>query len=246
MKTILLIMAIATALHIQSQSTQINKSYPANGINEINMDFDYPELIKVSSWDGNEIKITGSVNINGGEGNDHFSITDVHGGGKLSIKAEIRDIHSLSNHVTVIKDGKKMTFKNKEEFRKYKKDNQIDFDMTSWGNDMNIVLEVKVPRGIVTNIHSTYGTVELRDINQSKALTAKSTYGGVDAELNTASVGELLASTNYGQIYTNLGLTFSGEGLKQADFHTEIKAHPGHGPRYEFESQYGNVYLRKK
>jgi hypothetical protein len=48
---------------------------------------------------------------------------------------------------------------------------------------------------------------------------------------------------NYGNIYTNFDFKFSGG--EYGDFHTVVNAKPGNGPRYSFESKYGNVYLRK-
>lgn len=118
--------------------------------------------------------------------------------------------------------------------------------MTSWGHDVDIVLDIKVPKGMATDIVSVYGIVELKDLQQSMELTATSTYGGVDAAINTTQVGELYATTDYGQIYSNLDIKFKGDGLVQRDFHTEVMARPGKGPKYSFESKYGNVYLRKK
>ena len=76
-------------------------------------------------------------------------------------------------------------------------------------------------------------------------LTVESTYGGVDAALVERSVGELTAETNYGQIYSNLDTKFGGEQVRNKDFYTFVRAQPGSGPKYNFESTYGNVYLRK-
>lgn len=76
-------------------------------------------------------------------------------------------------------------------------------------------------------------------------LTEDATYGGVDAALVEGSTGELNAETNYGQIYSNLGLDFNAGNVTTEDFHTSMAAKPGQGPRYSFESKYGNVYLRR-
>jgi hypothetical protein len=44
--------------------------------------------------------------------------------------------------------------------------------------------------------------VEIKNFNGPLAVEA--TYGGVDVSVAEKSVGELLAETDYGQIYTNL------------------------------------------
>jgi hypothetical protein len=86
-----------------------------------------------------------------------------------------------------------------------------------------------------------YGIVEVRGFNGP--LSVEATYGGVDVALLERTTGELKAETNYGQIYSNLDLKFTGSEFEA--FHTVISAKPGTGPRYNFESKYGNVYLRK-
>ncbi len=111
----------------------------------------------------------------------------------------------------------------------------------SWGTDIDIFLEIKVPKNIETKILSVYGTIEVKDF--SGPLIAESTYGGVDAALTEKLVGDLKATTDYGQIFTNLDFKINGGEFE--NFHTVVSAKPGKGPRYSFESKYGNVYLRK-
>jgi hypothetical protein len=81
--------------------------------------------------------------------------------------------------------------------------------------------------------------------NFNGPLTVEATYGGVDASLVERSVGEVTAETNYGEIYTNFDTKFGGDHVKDKAFYTFVSAKPGQGPRYNFESKYGNVYLRK-
>jgi hypothetical protein len=113
--------------------------------------------------------------------------------------------------------------------------------MRSEGVDMDIVLEVKVPKNAEVKLESVHGIVEVKNYNGP--LTVEATYGGVDVALQEKNTGELIAETDFGQIYSNLDFKFSGSEFK--DFHTEVYAKPGNGPRYSFESKYGNVYLRK-
>jgi hypothetical protein len=113
----------------------------------------------------------------------------------------------------------------------------------SWGADMDIKLEIKVPRNVETRIESVYGMVEIS--NFAGPLTVEATYGGVDVAVAERSTGEIVAETNYGEIYSNLEVKFSGEPNRNKDFHTYVTAKPGSGPSYSFESKYGNVYLRK-
>lgn len=245
MKTKLFLLLLLAGTRAYSQ-TEINKTIAFQQGQTITMHFDYPELIKVSTWDKNEISITGSVSINDGENDDAFSLESSTNGKEVSIEGEIRNLKSLPHRITIWHDGQKMMFKTKADYRKYQEEHGRDYNSMNWGTDFDIFLVIKVPKNVETKILSTYGTIEIKDF--SGPLVAESTYGGVDAALTEKLVGELKAETNYGEIYTNFNFKFSGNGpdsYREGNFHTVVNAKPGSGPRYSFESKYGNVYLRK-
>lgn len=225
---------------VLAAQTPVNKSYPVTAGQKISMRFDYPELVKITTWDKNEISITGMVSINAGESDDAFELNQSVNQNTVYIENTIRNMKSLPHRITITDGAKKITFKDKAEFRKYCDEQGREFKTTSWGVDMDIILEIKVPKGAETNVESVYGFVEVR--NFSGPLSVEATYGGVDAAVSEKLVGELSAETDYGQIYTNLDVKLAGT---ERDFHTEVTAKPGTGPRYSFESKYGNVYLRK-
>ncbi|HEX8041928.1 MAG TPA: hypothetical protein VF490_22435 [Chryseosolibacter sp.] len=245
MSTKIMFLIVALALPAKEYAqTNVNRSIPVQKGQTVVMEFDYPELIRVSTWDKGEIGITGSVAINGGENDDAFTLESATEGGVVKVKAGIRDIKNLPHRITIMRDGQKIMFRNREEFKKYQAEHGHGYSSMSSGPDIDILLEIKVPRNMETQITSVYGMVEIRDF--SGPLTVTATYGGVDASLAERSVGELTAETNFGQIYTNLDVKFSGERVKSSDFYTFVSAKPGNGPRYNFESKYGNVYLRKE
>ena len=223
--------------------TAINKSIPVSARQKINMHFDYPELVRVSTWDKNEISIQGSVSINGGENDDAFVLETSTSGNVISIESRINGLKSLPQRITVNQGGQKIVFKTKADYRKYCDENGKNFNSMSTGVDMDIVLEIKVPRNVDTRVESVYGMVEIKQF--TGPLVVEATYGGVDAALQEKSIGELTAETNFGQIYTNLDVKFKTDNIREEDFRTYVSAKPGNGPRYSFESKYGNVYLRK-
>ena len=241
-KILLAMSALLITFHDYAQ-TQINKSIPVQSGQTINMHFDYPELVKISTWDKNEISIQGSVSINGGENDDAFVLENSVNGNIVDIRSEIRDMKSLPHRVTVYRDGQKIIFKDKAELKKYQEEHGKSFNSMSHGPDIDIVLEVKVPRNVQTKVESVYGMVEV--LNFNGPLIVEATYGGVDAALNERSVGEITAETNYGEIFTNFESKFGGEGQELEDFHMLVTAKPGNGPKYTLESKYGNVYIRK-
>lgn len=241
---ILLLMTAMVCPMVHQAQTAINKTLPYQPGQKIAMNFDYPEMIRVSTWDKNEISISGSVQINGGENDDAFQLHTATAGNTVTVKSEIKDLKNLPQRITVVRDGQTIMFRDKEELKKYQAEHGRTFDRQSWGVDMEIVLEIKVPRTAEVTIESTYGFVEVKNYNGP--LTAVSVYGGVDAALPEKQIGEISAETNYGQIYTNFDTRFGGKDTdREGDFHTYVSAKPGNGPKYNFESKYGNVYLRK-
>ena len=220
--------------------TTLNKSFSVPLGHKVDLYFDHPKLIKVSTWDKNEVAITGHVSIKQGERDDAFSISSSNTTGVVSIRGEMINLKNLPHRITVFRDGQKITFKTKEEYKKYVASSGKDYEMISSGVDIDIVLEIKVPRNVITSVQSVYGMVEVRSFEGSIAVA--STYGGVDASLNTKTTGELTAETNYGTIYSNLDVKFEGE---EKNFYVFVMAKPGSGPKQTFESKYGNVYLRK-
>jgi hypothetical protein len=226
---------------VLAAQTPVNKSYPVTAGQKLSMRFDYPEMVRVTTWDKNEISITGTVSINGGESDDAFELNQSVSGNTIYIENKIVNMKSLPHRITVMDGATKITFKDKAEYKKYCVEHGREFRTTNWGLDMDIVLEIKVPKGMETAVESVYGFVEVK--NFTGHLSVVATYGGVDAALQEKLVGEISAETDYGQIYTNLDIKLTGSEFK--DFHTQVSAKPGTGPRYSFESKYGNVYIRK-
>jgi len=240
MKTKIVLLLLLVVIHSYSQ-TQVIKTIALQPDQTIVMHFDYPELIKVSTWDKNEIFITGTVSINGGENDDAFSLESSSHDREVDVTGKIKNLKNLPHRITIWHDGQKMIFKTKADYKKYADQHGRDYNAMNWGTDMDIFLVIKVPKNVETKVLSTYGTIEIKDF--TGPLIAESTYGGIDAALTEKFVGDLKAETNYGQIYTNFDFKFSGGEVD--DFHTVVNAKPGNGPRYSFESKYGNVYLRK-
>lgn len=240
MRALIFILITFSAGSLAAQ-TPVTKSFATSAGQKILLRFDYPELINVSTWEKNEISITGKVSINGGENDDAFELMQSSSGNTIIVENHIKNLKQLPHHYTINRGEEKITFKTKEDFEKYKQEHGRDFKYFSQGVDIDITLEIKVPRNTETKIEATYGMVEIRDF--TGPLTVDATYGGVDAVVQTKTTGELVAETGYGQIYSNLDLTFSGGEFR--DFHTQVTVKPGTGPRYSFESKYGNVYLRK-
>lgn len=241
MKSIAIILAVVGPFTSLAQ-TSVDRTIPVKSGQTISMHFDYPELIRVTSWDRNEVSISGKVSINGGENDDAFVLTVDDTRSTIDIRSEIRDIKQLPQRITMVREGQKVMFRDKEALRAYQSQHGSGYESISWGPEVEIHLEIKVPKNTPTHIAAEYGMVEVRDFSGPLVVDAR--FGGVDAALVERAIGELAAQTEFGQIYTNLNKTFT-PGTTSGDFQTSITARSGNGPKYSFESRFGNIYLRK-
>jgi hypothetical protein len=242
MKTLLTLLCciIITAATAQ---TKVSKSYPVKPGQKIQLDFDYPKVIRISTWDKNEVSIEALVDINQGDNDTAFVIYNTNEGNELSIRNEIKNMKNLPRLYTVTQGGQKTVFRSKEDYREFiaKTGNQAGRN-TSEGVDMQITMEIKVPANTQMNVNAKYGMVEL--VNFHGPANINAVYGGIDATIEPSGVGKLNAITKYGQIFTNLDLKLTDK--EDRNFFTSITAEPGKGPEYILNSSYGKIYLRKQ
>jgi hypothetical protein len=215
------------------------------------MDFEFPELIRVQTWDKNEILIKGEVSINKGENDDAFELQVDQSGNKIIISSILKDKENIPHRLMIKMGDTEYFFKAKDvndpEVQKFLEDNGREYAYMSNGIIKKITLEIFVPKGMETTIESKFGLVEIR--NFQAPLKVYSKFGGVDASITERSTGELTARTEFGEILTNLDVKFSTDKTMPESHHhdrlTVISAKPGTGPTYDFESKFGKVYLRK-
>jgi hypothetical protein len=240
MKIIALCLCSLLTLAGASQTT-VSKTYPVKAGQTVELSFDYPKLVRVSTWEKNEVSVVAKVSINGGQNDEAFILEETSNNGNISIRNKIQNMDKLPKRYTIVDGGKTTVFNSKEDYQQYKKSASGSPTMYSEGVDMEITVEVKVPANVSTDIKSTYGMVELVSFNGSANVNA--TYGGIDATVVKETTGKLQATTSYGQIYSNLELKPTEKTEK--DFFTSITAEPGKGSTYILKSTYGKIYLRK-
>jgi hypothetical protein len=227
--------------------TKLEKTVTVPKGNKLVLLFDYPELIRVRTWDKPDVQIKASVSINRGENDNAFELQIDQQNGETVVSSIIKNKDDLPKYTTIKKGEQEFFFKsgnwNDPEIQKFLNENGREYSYMSNGVIMHIELEVFVPRGQETRIEAKYGLVEVKDFQATLTVDAK--YGGVDATISPAHTGELLARTRYGEILSNLDVKFDNDWGRDADHWTEISAKIGTGSRYSLESKYGKVYLRK-
>jgi hypothetical protein len=103
MKGMLYILMVAGQVALAQ--TAVNKSFPVQAGQQVNLHFDHPKLVKITTWDKNEISVTGNVMINSGENDDAFSITSTTSGNIMNVTGEEVNIKSLPKRITIHRDG---------------------------------------------------------------------------------------------------------------------------------------------
>ena len=241
MRTVILSLAMGLLANLSIAQTKIQKSFSVEKGQELTLKFDYPQIIKITTWKQNEVSISGNVNINNGKNDSNFNLTESKNGQGKTIEGRVVNLKDIPHQVTATFGSEKKQFQTKEDYQKYVDANDIKSSSVSTGVQMDIVLEIKVPEHMKTTIESTYGTIEV--INFDAPIIAQSTYGSVDATMNAKQIGEIKVETFFGKMYTNLD--FAIKTIKSDNFHSVIAANVGKQPLQEFSSKYGNVYLRK-
>ena len=230
-----------TSFYAFSQNT-ISKSYPLKPGQQVELRFDYPKLIKISSWDKNEVAIVATLLTDDHAAPDAFTLKDSLDQNSFIISNKI-DWNKVPTKYYRVEKGVKTSFETKQDFDNYKKENSENSQNASYYQQRNldVQMEIKIPNGVFADIKSTYGMIELANFNNPANIEAK--YGGIDASMSESQIGKIKLTNRYGKIYSNLTLTPTDQ--KDTNFFTSITAEPGKGPAYELSSYYGNIYLRK-
>ena len=120
MKTFILVLLIALVLPEEAYTqTPLSHTIPVRGSQSIEMHFDYPELIRVSTWDGPSIEITGTVSINGGENDDAFIVEHERVGDVVKVHSRVSNIKQLPHRITVRDGEKTIMFRDKAALKEY-------------------------------------------------------------------------------------------------------------------------------
>jgi hypothetical protein len=240
MKTLLTCVCFLLTVIASAQKT-VTQTRVLKAGEKLVLKFEHSKLIRISTWDKNEISVTAQASINNGQNDDSFILEEKSADGVVSVSDKILNIEKLPHRYTVFHDGKKTVFESKAEYEKFK-GTITGQSMVSEGIDKDITIEVKVPAHSQSDITTTFALVELKNFNAGAKITTS--FGGIDATLSPADIGKLQATAEFGEIYSNLDLKLTDK--KQGDFFKSFTAQPGKGEDLILKSSHGTIYLRKR
>lgn len=249
MKTLSMILGCLLVVQTYAQ-TSFEKTFAIKSGQTLRLNLDRAGVV-LHTWDKNEISVKGKVSINGGENDSAFDLVAEQSPETLTVTDVLKDKDNIPKRVVIKSGDKEYIFKANSyedpEVQKFLEANR-EYSYMSLGIDIDIKLEIYVPRNTATFVQAKYGVVEV--VGFDAPLNVDTKYGAIDATIVKQSTGELTARARFGEIMTNLDLNFNEEpfperGRGRGREWTEISATPGKGPAYRFESKFGNVYLRK-
>lgn len=228
--------------------TRVDKTFSLGNARQLQLHFEDPKLIRIQTWDRQDVGIKGVVNINNGEHDSAFEITSRIEGDALRIQSTLKDRESIPKRLMIKRGDQEYYFKTGDvsdpEVQKFLSENGHEYRYMSNGILQDITLEVFVPQKVSCELFAKFGIVEI--VNYNGPLTVNAHFGGIDATIPAAKVGEITARTKFGEILTNLDVKFDQKRFAATDESwTEIHAKPGTGPAYMLESKFGKLYLRK-
>lgn len=183
MRTILITVSILLFASLNYAQKSISKTINTNSGQEVNFDFDRAN-VKFTTWNKNEISISGTAKINNGENDDAFTIKVKEIDGEWNISTFLKNECDIPRMISMTKDG--VTTYRKVDKKKNKWDgwNNLSeqggkYDNVNIGIITEIELEIKVPQNIAMNIKSRFGDVDIK--NFQGELYAKNTHGHINA-----------------------------------------------------------------
>ncbi|HHH49451.1 MAG TPA: hypothetical protein ENK52_00555 [Saprospiraceae bacterium] len=274
MRTIICLLFINLLwINNSSAQTEINETIKNVGDKLIEFDFERAN-VNLKTWDKNEILIKGFVSINVGENDDNFEIEIKESADKISIETFIKDFKNIPK-VNVLHIGKhKGVFKRNSKgraamraFKKKYRDEDCNFYSEGDGVDVDIELEIFVPKKSNLNSKSLYGSIKLTDVsasleientygsietilannNPNQTIDLHSTYSFVDLSIPESVKADINMKTGYGEIFTDVDIKREGKAPVQRSFGAKVKGTlNGGGVAVNLEANYQNIYLRKK
>ncbi len=247
MKNIACIILICMANLANAQS-KVEKVIPVGAGQSIAMEFTWPELITIKTWNKNEIKLVARVDINRGQNDDAFKLVVDQSSSTINIASVIENYKNLPRKIVINKGGQEYFFNtddhNSPEIIKFKEDyGSANFNYTQYGVIMDITLEIWIPENVSLEVKSKYGMVEVLGFNGDMKIHSK--FGGID--VSSSGNQQIKVGTKFGEKYTNLTNSIKS---------VSVGNHPGKwdwvmigasnsSGSQELKSEFGNIYIRR-
>lgn len=202
----------------------IEKSSPIKETDDLTLDFEFADEIKVSTWSKNEVYIKATISINDNEDNDKFKLELKQRSTGIEFESEIEDMKSLQIRKRFIDDDGHTVICNSV--------------------DMDLFFEVKVPENIDLEIKTISGDIDIKGVLGKMDINTIS--GFIDLSLPEKHNADLELSTITGGMYSDFDFNNEkNDGYYHYGKNELSKRLNNGGTRIFLETISGDIFIRK-
>ncbi|MFK8009198.1 MAG: DUF4097 family beta strand repeat-containing protein [Saprospiraceae bacterium] len=271
MRTILISVSVLLCASFSYAQKNISKTINTKLGQGINFNFDRAD-VNFTTWDKNEISITGTAKINNGENDDAFTIKIEKYDDVWNIRTFLKNECDLPKMISMTKDGVTSYLRvDKKNGWNNSSAEGVQYDQVSIGIITEIKLEVKVPQDVKLMAMAKFGDIDIE--NFTGELHLKTTHGHINAIFpnpikNNVSIASthnfvdvsILSSSrlnvdlksSHGEMLTDLDLEFpefvtrKKKNARSSSSKNRIIANlNGGGANLYLKATHNNVYLRE-
>ncbi|GAB4238743.1 MAG: hypothetical protein Tsb0034_14500 [Ekhidna sp.] len=218
MRALVILMCMAT-LGLSAQPKTVTETVDVNGQTRLDLDFAFADDIVLKVWEKEEVKVEVSVEINGGEDNDIFSLSSSKTSSTIFIEMD------------------------QDMWKQLSRKGDDNWNRCSYTSTINYT--VYLPKGLRVSANTISGDYDLEYYGQE--LELKTISGAIDITVPEPESLDFRAKTISGEVFSDIEIAFPDgkEGLRQVvgqKFRGRIK---NGGTESTFETISGNIYLRK-
>ena len=208
------ILFCAFGLYATAQK-KIEKNFSFNGKEEVNLNLQIADSIRILTWNKNEVGVKVSISINENKDNEDYLVNFDEAGNKIKVKAEL--------------DSKKR--------RNY----QWHSDSNCCRYETDIYWEVYVPEKATVDVETINGNITIT--GKTSAIKAYSISGFIDLAIPADLKADFKFSTITGTVYSNIALNNPGSSKKSyADI---VSQYNGGGTPVNLKTISGDIFVRK-
>ncbi len=243
------VVLLAGFVHLNSQAQELKTyTFPVGSIREVQLETVYPELIEISSYQGNEVKIEASVYINNGTHNEAFKLDSRQSDGTLYLSTNIENLKELPRKYLAFIDGNQYVSETEKGLNELIQQKGNHYTWRSEQVLIEVKLKVWIPKKLSVVANAQHGGIEIRNFEGTIKANSKHKY--VDMAISETDKATVELATRFGELYSNLDLSFvsayqTAEGSDRWNITKGTLNGGSNQNQIYLESKHGNVYLRK-
>lgn len=215
MKNIITVILFCVLSMYAMAQKKIEKNFSFSGKEEVNLNLQIADSIRILTWDKNEVGIKASISINENKDNEDYLVKFDDAGNTIKVKAQL----------------------DPEKRRNY----QWHSDSNCCRYETDIYWEVYVPEKATVDIETINGNITIT--GKTSAIKAYSISGFIDLAIPADLKADFKFSTITGTVYSNIAMNNQGSSKRShADI---VSKYNGGGTPVNLKTISGDIFVRK-